>query len=298
MYRLPGSLDVQDVAADGRLLLSVQHGQPRILGRGPGETRSATSRGSTSASSLRLSRDGKTLLFDEQGHGGGPEYSAYIRGTDGSPPVRLGRGSARALSPDGKWVLVFTLTPPVHAALLPTGTGEPRELPRGTLAQFHFGAFASDSTRVLLVANEEGHDVRVWSPGPRGRRSQAPDAGRARRRAEPGGDVVRHLHEDGLGLQPLTGGAVRKLPSILGTDDVLRFTEDSRFLIVRARDDQPARLFKIDLRSGERRAWKEIGPSQGMTGRVGSVEITDDGNAYVYNHRDPLDTLYVATGVK
>ncbi len=47
-----------------------------------------------------------------------------------------------------------------------------------------------------------------------------------------------------------------------------------------------------------RRAWKGIGPSQDMTGRVGSVRITDDGNAYVYNHRDPLHTLYVAAGVK
>jgi hypothetical protein len=41
-----------------------------------------------------LSADGKTFLFGEQGEGAGLEYSAYIRGTNGSPPVLLGKGAA------------------------------------------------------------------------------------------------------------------------------------------------------------------------------------------------------------
>ena len=39
-----------------------------------------------------ISDDGRQLLFSEQGVAGGPGYAAYIRGTDGSPAVRLGKG--------------------------------------------------------------------------------------------------------------------------------------------------------------------------------------------------------------
>jgi hypothetical protein len=60
-----------------------------------------------------LSADGKTLLFDEEGSGGGLSYSksagltyaVYVRNTDGSPAVLLGEGAALALSPDGRWVI-------------------------------------------------------------------------------------------------------------------------------------------------------------------------------------------------
>jgi hypothetical protein len=53
------------------------------------------------------------LLFGEQGLGGGPGDSAYIRGMDGSPPVRLGSGTGLALSPDGRLALVLDLKAPV-----------------------------------------------------------------------------------------------------------------------------------------------------------------------------------------
>ena len=49
-----------------------------------------------------LSADGKTLLFDEEGIGGGVQYgdvqdltyAVYIRNTDGTPAIRLGEGGA------------------------------------------------------------------------------------------------------------------------------------------------------------------------------------------------------------
>ena len=39
-----------------------------------------------------ISRDGKKVLFEEEGDGGGPNYTVFLRDTDGSPPVRIGQG--------------------------------------------------------------------------------------------------------------------------------------------------------------------------------------------------------------
>jgi len=46
---------------------------------------------------LDMSADGRTLLLNEDGEGGGPRRSVYLRHTYGSPPVRLGEGLGRAL---------------------------------------------------------------------------------------------------------------------------------------------------------------------------------------------------------
>ena len=45
------------------------------------------------------------VSFDETGEAGGATGEIYVRGTDGSPAVRLAEGASPSFSPDGKWVL-------------------------------------------------------------------------------------------------------------------------------------------------------------------------------------------------
>ena len=45
-------------------------------------------------------------------------YAVYVRNTDGSPAVRLGEGGATALSPDKKWVIIYTPSSPAQFRLL------------------------------------------------------------------------------------------------------------------------------------------------------------------------------------
>jgi hypothetical protein len=40
--------------------------------------------------------DGKKVLFEEAREGGGPNYTVFLRDTDGSPPVRIGEGEGRS----------------------------------------------------------------------------------------------------------------------------------------------------------------------------------------------------------
>src|SRR5262249_58307192 len=56
-------------------------------------------------SRARFSLDGRLFVFTELGDGGGPGRRAYLRTSDGSPPVWLGDGTALDVSPDGKWVV-------------------------------------------------------------------------------------------------------------------------------------------------------------------------------------------------
>ena len=74
-----------------------------------------------------LSRDGKQVLFEEEGEGGGPNYTVFLRDTDGSPPVKIGEGRAEAISPDKKWVITQS-TQDTGLRIVPTGAGVARQL--------------------------------------------------------------------------------------------------------------------------------------------------------------------------
>ena len=104
--RVTQSLTLQDVARDGRVLVAHDTIRIGILAGGAGQAKERELAWLDWSSLFDLSNDGKTILFAETGEGTGPEYSTFVRGTDGSAPVRLGEGAATALSPDGLWAVV------------------------------------------------------------------------------------------------------------------------------------------------------------------------------------------------
>ena len=108
-----------------------------------------------------ISRDGNTLLFDEQGEEGGPTYTVAERDMRGSPPVPLGEGMAGDFSPDGKWAI--TTVAYTQLELLPTGAGTIRRLERDGIQQYrHMIHWMPDGKQVLFSGNEAGHAVRCY----------------------------------------------------------------------------------------------------------------------------------------
>src|SRR5260370_1354131 len=106
-----------------------------------------------------LSADGKTILFQESGEGGGPKYAVYLRNTDGSPAIRLGEGSGLSLSPDGKWALSRLNVTPSPLVLYPTGVGEMKRLKDDGINHVSMG-FLPDAKRFVFTGTDPGHGVR------------------------------------------------------------------------------------------------------------------------------------------
>src|SRR4029077_12857100 len=72
-----------------------------------------------------VSNDGRWVVLEEDGEGGGAQYSIFLRKTDGSPAIRLGSGMGLDISPDGKWVASTNVKQPSPTVLLPPGAGQP-----------------------------------------------------------------------------------------------------------------------------------------------------------------------------
>ncbi|MGH9534152.1 MAG: WD40 repeat domain-containing serine/threonine protein kinase [Terriglobales bacterium] len=130
--RFPSMVQLNDLAPDGRTLLSKENWPTELLGHfagmAPHATRNLTWQDGSAV--VAISPDGRQLVFCECGASGGPLSSAYIRPTAGGPALRLGDGEPMALSPDGRYVAVrVPQGPSFSAELLPVGAGSVVHLP-------------------------------------------------------------------------------------------------------------------------------------------------------------------------
>jgi Tol biopolymer transport system component len=303
--RVPGGLWVQDISRDGRVLATHANTRREIAGLAPGERKERNLSWFDWSFPIALSPDGRLLLFEEQNRGGDNGYAVYTRKTDGSPAVRLGDGYTLALSPDAKWALAISnpFSDP-QLALMSVGAGQPRALPRDVIRFQPWGAWLPDGKRVLLAGTEPGHSTRLYVRDLEGKsRPVIPADIRLSFTGisvSPDGRLVTAVTPDGsAAVFSIESGQSRPVPGLEPGELPVQWSEDGHSLYVLKPQGLPARLFRLDLETGQRALWKEIAPSDpaGVFG-VDPIRLTRDGKAYVYSYRRLLSDLYLVEGLK
>ena len=303
---VPGSLELFDTDKNGRALLSEvsEHVEMATISTSdPGERELSWLDWSLFAD---LSPDGKVALFTEAGEGGGPEYSVYLRKTDGSPAVNLGIGNADALSPDGQWVIsTNSHRQPIPCFLLPTGAGQSRQL-TGDRLNCQGGAWLPDGKGLLLRVNEIGKGPRVYLQMLDGSEPKplTPEGyGVPTAAVTPDGKAfaARRLSDRKIFLFPITGAeSGKELPSIESRERPIRWAPDGRSLFTyQATDSKTARISQMDVSTGKRTLTKEWMPVD-RAGVIGydSAGISSDGKTIVYSYNRVLGDVYLVDGLK
>jgi len=297
---VPGGMWLQD-ARDG-LMLTVTH-QIRIGIRGtqPGR-KEEHELGWLGWSILRdVSRDGKKVLFEEDGDGGGPKYTVFVRDTDGSPPVRIGNGTGAAISPDDKWVIT---RPAKEGALfvVPTGAGETRQLTHDNIS-YDSVRYLPDGKQLLASGIEAGHGVRDYLIDlSNGNARPITPEGVEGTTLSPDGRRAAVLGPDGKwGIWPLDGGGLRPIPQLDSNYAVTGWTPDGTSLYVVSNHlrDRTAKVYRVNLDSGKMEFWTTFGESIPVGVRqVGGPNLSSDGSAYAYVYGQALSQAYVVKGLK
>jgi Tol biopolymer transport system component len=301
VYRAPQRLTLEDIAPDGRVLLS-------------GTTmRSETIFGSLSekfqrklswfdwANSFSLSRDARLLAFTESGEGAGEKYGVYIRQTDGSPAIRLADGQAESVSPDGKWVAAFKFD--VNSLqLLPTGPGAVRMPDVAPIEKVLRARWFPDSQRLLLVGHEKGKKDRSYEMSLAGGAPKpvTPEgiAAVSNSPISPDGQWLIVAGADGARrLFPMDGGPLRDL-GVHSDEGIGGWMADSRGILVWSRT-QPVNVARLDLATGQRTPVTTLAPGD-MDGvaSIGGVTFASDGDHYVYGYPRLLSELFVVDGLR
>jgi hypothetical protein len=89
------------------------------------------------------------------------------------------------------------------------------------------------------------------------------------------------------------------VPNVTAQDRLEGWTADGKSIFMHRRGELPARIYRLDVETGQTTLWKEVMPleSAGL-GDVGGVMVTPDGRSYVFGTNWTLSDLYLVEGVK
>ena len=302
LAREPGTLTLQDVAKDGRVLITRDVPRVGMVGMTAGNTKDRDLSWLDWSAPKDLSADGKELLFTESGEAGGENYSAYLRGTDGSPAVRLGDGTSFALSPDQRWALSGLPKPPVQFNLLPTGAGESKQVTHDQINRL-WARWFPDGKRLLFSGDEPGKGVRLYVQEMNGGPAKAitnEGVNGSLIAISPDGKQVALVGADQKpSLMNVDSGEIRPISGLSAGEAPIAWSSDGRSLFVYRLGEVPATVNRLDLASGRKQLWKQLVPPDvsGVTD-ISSVLITPDGNNYVYEYGRTLSDLYLVNDLK
>jgi serine/threonine protein kinase/Tol biopolymer transport system component len=292
-----GTITVQDIAPDGRWLVTRDDIFARLMVKGAADSveRDLTWLGSTSGPTI--AHDGTALTFTDETD---VSYASMFRRIDGSPAVRLGEGTPYAMSADKRWVVSRVPSVPQKLMLSPTGTGAPRQIDAGELETYLTADFFPDGKRLLVCGNQPHHAMRCYARNlPNGALAPVTPEGAADGIISPDGrEVVASSADSGAVRYSLDGAPPRAVRGMRPLETVLRYSPDGRALWVSAQRELPLRIDRLDLETGARSELISLMPQR----QIGLLDIhvaslADDPRAHAYLTTERLSFVYELKGM-
>jgi eukaryotic-like serine/threonine-protein kinase len=296
IMNVPGGMWLSDIR-NGDLLTVAHQIKIGIRGVAPGKTDEHELGWLGWGIGRDISWDGTKIIFEEEGDGGGPDYTVFLRDTDGSPPVKIGQGVGLAISPDKKWVIT---KPNKSGALfvVPTRAGEMRQLTHDSV-KYDGARYLLDGKHIVAIGIEPGHGVRDYIVDLHdGSSKPLTQEGTVGLRMTPDGTSLLVRNSEGkAGTWSIEGGAFKPMEGLDPKYLVIGFSPDGKAMNIvdRTSTERTTSVLRFDLATQKVTPWKTFG---NPTLFSGPPQYSRDGRAYFYVYTQVLSVGYVATGVK
>jgi len=305
VYRTPSDLHLDDIAADGAVLLSNQFERAELQALDSSGHQVLLSWTEWVNSTAAISPDRKVLFTVASPvlTPTGPQPSlAVLRGVDGSPAQVLGEGEALDLSPDGRWALVRADERDALLAL-PTGAGTTRRLPLGELRVWN-ARWLPDGKQIIFTARAGSGPYRLYEIDPeQGTPRPVSDVPLGTRQVlvvSPDGHLAATVDlEDRAVVIALSDGAPLRVPG-LPPGSWPRGWASPRQLWLTEGTDLPTatRLFRMDIDSGKVLEERKVGPPDPSgAATLGFLQVNGDGRDVAYTFNRFLGHLYIVRGL-
>jgi serine/threonine protein kinase len=294
-----GIIVMQDVARDGRVLLSTVNSRLGILYRPPKGGPERDLAWLDSSLIYELSNDAQSLVFVELSNGQGRNSAIYLRKTDGSPAVQLGYGNRPSLSPDGKWVAcIHHELERSRLMLLPTGPGESQF---AKIDGMHFDGveWFPDNKRILFTGNETGRQTRSWIYDlETNKTSPVTPEGTRGMRVSPDGQWFVTVDPHKLVLTPVGGGNSKTVVDLQTGESVVRWSGDGRYLFLQQREPTGIRISRLEVATQRKEPWIVVKVPEPGAQFFGPLALSADGKACAATFQRDLANLFLVRGLK
>ncbi len=298
---LPGGITLEDVAPDGRALVSLDS-ERVAMALTPRNGRPIDLSWHDWSIAKDISPDGQSVLFEDSSAAAGNQYSIAIRRVDGTLPVELGTGSAGGLSPDGKWAVAILDGRPGQVMLIPTGAGRPRIVPTQQLEQVYSGSghFLEDGKHIAIYGREPGHGVRCYVIDVDGGKPvPITPEGITGGLVSPNGKYVVRANDAGVNaVYPIDGGTPRTIPNLERGFIPIEWEDESSIYGYR-QSELPTEVYKVNVVTGKQTLVQSLQP-ESMTGviTIAPVVANRDGSRFAYSYYQVSSVLYVISGLR
>jgi eukaryotic-like serine/threonine-protein kinase len=246
-----------------------------------------------------LSDDGRTVLFTA--YPGGVPF-VHVRPTDGSPPLKLGAGTALALSADKKWVLSHPSTgEPGALELLPVGPGLAKafSVPGFIVTR---ARFLRDGKRFIFSGRPtEERQFRLYAasvdggkPEPISETAVGPFFFAVSRDEKL--VAVASFELESILVLPLDGGAVVSVPD---SKNLLPagWSDDGQLWVREGLTT--SQVLRVDVHTGRRSEAIVAAPSDlvGLDGNPHRFFVTPDGESVAFDYIRILGSLFILNGL-
>jgi Tol biopolymer transport system component len=297
VYQAPGSLTLWDIGPDGRVLFSQDEDRKVIVGVPAGETIPRDLSLHDLSGVADISSDGQWILFSDRG-------GLFVRRI--VSPTRLvhllASGYADALSPDGRSVLVTDRSRTRLQVLTRDVAAEPRVLRNPFEVTYEGASWYPDGRRVLLNGTTKDLRAYVYDLRDDSMRALTPADTKGMTVSPDGGRIATTGGTGGIGVRAAAAGADEPSVRIKGSlenDRPVGWSADGQWLWLFRRGEMPAKVFRLNVTTGERVLWNTlVPPDPAGVYALTEFHVTPRGDAYAYSYLRVLSQLYVASGLK
>ena len=299
---LPVAMNLQDIAADGRVLVSLDSARLAVGFTTLGRRGDADISWHDWESARDISPDGQSVLFEDASEAAGTNYSVVLRKVDGTLPIRLGEGSSGGLSPDGEWAISFAASQLKQLTLLPTGIGQPRTINITGLEHIHkgWGRFFPNGQKIIVNGDQSGRPPRCYEiEVSTGKAMAATPEGFLCGASSPDSQAILGKGPGGaLAIYPLNGGAPKPLSNFNAKFNPVQWSEDGRFIYGYHAGEFPSRVYKTEIATGKETFVQELRPGApaGVV-MVAPIVVSRDGKRFAYSYNQTLSVLNLISGL-
>lgn len=306
VYAGPEDLTLQDIDAQGRVLLGIENCQARLYLATEGSPNSAEISAGSLPFGLGISPDGTKVLYYGTDTSTPMDYDLFLRPAQSGPPQYLGKAHGMpSFSADGTRVICLR-GHPSRVSVIPLEGGEARDLPLQGLEAIT--PFAH------LRWTPDGREVLFQAQGPKGPTQvfrQSTEGGVPQPLGLPGA-LVPFVAPDGHKMFTLTSQGWRvstypddhPLPADLRTVpkevvQVLGWSEDSQAILHAQMEQGGINVYRSELQGGTLARWKRFEtPGVGLRSFGVPGHITPDGRHLLFTNLTWNTTLYLVEGLR